>query len=472
MKRWFGNTLYWSLIGLGFCLIVAGLLSLISTTALPSVTHAQDDEAEYTGARECNSCHSELGRSHTESRHVLTLREASSDTVQADFSQGEDVRMVQFPGEDTPRPFTLEDVAYIIGSGRYAQRFLFEADRDEYLVFPAEWTVEAQSWQPFTLAESWTDPAYDWNQNCAGCHTTGLNADRGRWEDDGVQCESCHGPGSVHVEEAEDAGDDPSDRDLEKIRESIVLSPDAQVCGQCHSRGIATEDEFAYPVDYLPGQTLADSFTLVAADDPVHWWQTGHATHANMQYNEWISSAHATALSTLKESPDAADSCLECHSSDYQWTQAQIAAVEAEERPGDAPEPLTVDTAEFGITCVNCHNPHAEDNPDFFLTTPDTYAMCTGCHQNTTEGIHHPAKEMYEGLQIVDNVEGKPSSHFTDENGPVCTTCHMPEVSERATHTLKPVLGGSVENMPADTCIACHTDLTPDYVEKFVSDTQ
>lgn len=479
MKRWFlncRNTLCWCLVGLGICLILLGLVSLVSSTARPSVTYAQDDEAEYIGARECNSCHSELGRSHTESRHVLTLQKASEDTVVADFSQGEDVRTVQFPGEDAARPFTLEDAAYVVGSGRYVQRFLFEADRDEYYVFPAEWNVQSQSWQPFTLAESWTDPAYNWNQNCVGCHTTGLNTRRGTWEDDGVQCEACHGPGSVHAEEADDAGDSPSDRELRNIRESIVLSPDAQVCGQCHSRGTTSDGDYAFPDEYLPGQTLANSFTLVAADDPVHWWQTGHAMMPNMQYNEWLNSAHSTALSTLKESPEAEDSCLSCHSSDYRWTQAQISAVEAEERAGDAPDALTVDTAQFGVTCTSCHNPHAENNPDFFLTTSDTYTLCTDCHQNTDEGIHHPVKEMYEGVQIVDNVEGKPSSHFTDENGPECTTCHMPEIpiesDSRATHSLKPVLVDGSEDTPPDTCTGCHADLTPDYIEQFVEGTR
>lgn len=475
MKLYRSKILFsWSLVGVGLILLMAALISLIA--AHP--TFAQDEDAEYVGEGECGSCHRDLSRSHTESRHSLTLQDASRtpEAALADFAAGEEVRTVQFPGEDAPRAFTLEDVAFTIGSGRYVQRYLYEADRDEYRVFPAEWNVAAQAWQPFALAESWEDPAYDWNTNCAGCHTTGLNAERGRWEDNGVQCEACHGPGSVHAEEADDAGSSPSDRDLEKIREAIVSNPDAQICGQCHGRGIATEDdEFQFPVGYLPGQTLADSYTLAATDDPIHWWVTGHAAQPNMQYNEWLQSTHATALTTVQDSGSTDATCLKCHSTDYLSVQNDIALVEAGERGGDAPEPLTVESAQYGVTCTGCHNPHAENNPDF-LIAQDTYTLCTDCHQNTGEGIHHPVKEMYEGLALVENIEAVPSSHFTAENGPTCVSCHMSDVpieaSTRATHTFQPVLGDGAENTPPDSCTSCHTDLTPDYISEFVASTQ
>lgn len=474
MKNHFKFMLSWSLIGLGIAVVMLGLVSLIASTTRPSTTYAQDeDDVEYIGASECSSCHRDLSRSHTESRHALTLQD---EAFLADFSKGEDIRTVQFPSEDAPRAFTAEDIAYSVGSGRYVQRYLYEVDRNEYIVLPAEWNVSTQEWQPFILAETWDSNAYSWNTNCAGCHTTGLNAERGKWEDDGVQCEGCHGAGSVHAEEAADAGDDPSDRDLEKVRESIVLSPDAQICGQCHGRGVATEDEFQFPVGYLPGQTLADSYTLAANDDPIHWWTTGHASQQNMQYNEWLTSAHSTSLAAVQETGTTDATCLTCHSTDYLTTQAQIAEVEAGERAGDPPEPLTVETAQNGVTCAGCHQVHSENNPDFLLTQ-DTYTLCTDCHQNTGESIHHPVKEMYEGLAIVENVEAVPSSHFTSEDGPTCVTCHMSDVpvgsDTRTTHTFQPVLpDGTSENIIPDSCTSCHTDLTPEYISEFIAETQ
>ncbi|HLA44177.1 MAG TPA: cytochrome c3 family protein, partial [Aggregatilineales bacterium] len=455
--------LYFSLIGMGCMLLMIGFAANIS--------FAQDDEAEYVGERECSSCHRDLGRSHETSAHVLTLQEA--ENILADFAQGEDVRLVQFPGDSESRAFSADDVAYVVGSGRYVQRYLFEVDRDEYRVFPAEWNVEAQSWQPFVLADSWDDPAYNWNQNCAGCHTTGLNISRGSWEDDGVQCEACHGPGSIHVEEADDAGSSPSDREFEAIRESIVVNPDAQICGQCHSRG--TDGDYAFPTEYKPGQSLLDNYTLAVADDPVHWWDSSHAKQANMQFNEWFDSAHANALTTVQGSDAVADTCLTCHSTDYVHIQDLIAATEAGEREGDAPEALTAETAQFGVTCIGCHPAHqSEEQP---ILVDEQYSLCINCHSNPEGEMHHPVREIFEGLPIVDNVEPRPSEHFTTENGPDCIACHMLAVpinpsGERVTHSLQPVIPGATDELAIDSCTGCHTDLSPDYLGDFIAGAQ
>lgn len=69
---------------------------------------------------------------------------------------------------------------YVIGAGKYVQRYLYEVDRRVYAVLPAEWDVAAGVWRPYLLAETWPDPAYDFTTNCAGCHVTGLDVERGR----------------------------------------------------------------------------------------------------------------------------------------------------------------------------------------------------------------------------------------------------------------------------------------------------
>ncbi|MFC1585402.1 multiheme c-type cytochrome [Fibrobacterota bacterium] len=63
---------------------------------------------------------------------------------------------------------------------------------------------------------------------CAVCHTTGYNRDGhqdslpgiiGTWYEEGVQCEACHGPGSVHA----------------KTRKKEDINIDYFVCKNCHS---------------------------------------------------------------------------------------------------------------------------------------------------------------------------------------------------------------------------------------------
>jgi len=469
---------------LGMGLILCGL-GLALSSSQPAFAQGPEG-AEYVGVQTCSSCHKDLSRIHESSRHALALRDVGSDksAIKADFKTGEKERTVQFPEETEARPFTAEDVAYVIGSGRYVERYLYKTGRNKYAVFPAEWNVATKSWQPYVRAKAWPDPAYDWAQNCAGCHVTGLNVERGRWIDDGVQCETCHGPGSVHAETAQKAGDKPSDSDLKDVRAAVVLSPDAQICGQCHSVGNEPANKLPFPITYLPGKNLLDKdvFALVAPDDTDHWWATGHAKAINMQYNEWAMSGHAKSLTTLQGVADAPPECLSCHSADFAFTQKQIDAQKAGKRLGEAPAPVSLKTAKDGVTCVSCHDPHLdakEAKVDFNLVS-DTYTLCTSCHRDNevTKGIHHPVQEIFEGKAIVKEVQPISSMHFTDKNGPKCQTCHLPivmstEGTQRTSHSLKPVPAGVIDpKQLKDSCTSCHTDTTPESMQKFVSDAQ
>jgi predicted CXXCH cytochrome family protein len=340
-------------------MLALGLLLLVSPTA----TRAQDEEEErfYVGEGECSDCHRQLARDHEGQPHALAMFnvERNEEALLADFSAGEDVRTVQFPGEDAPRPFTLDDVRYALGSGRYVQRFLYEAEDDIYWVFPAEWNVLTGQWQPFTLAEDWNGDAYSFNQQCAACHTTGFDASQLEWEDNGVTCEACHGPGSLHTEVGGDIRDIPDDNDRRDLEASISLALDAQTCGQCHSRG-TTADGQPYPAGYRPGALLADAggYTLVASDDPLHWWQTGHASQANMQYNEWSQSGHGSAFNTMQSADDFQIGCLACHNVSFNRAANMLAKIELED-DRDRLEVLFYDELDLDVDDVN-DLPYAE----------------------------------------------------------------------------------------------------------------
>jgi len=72
------------------------------------------------------------------------------------------------------------------------------------------------------------DKKYD----CGGCHTTGYSSEGhqdglegivGTWAFPGIQCEECHGKGSLHAES-------PDDYEMKVDRSSTL-------CGRCHKRG-------------------------------------------------------------------------------------------------------------------------------------------------------------------------------------------------------------------------------------------
>lgn len=410
----------------GVFLLVAGF-SLLAINSAP-VT-AQDEPPDTVGASECADCHRDTARLHDDTAHALTLND-DEDAILASFEVGEDVRMVQFPGDDAARPFTADDIEFVVGTGRYVQHYLYEVERNDYRIFPAEWDVQAGEWRPLDYADSWDDPAYDWEQNCAYCHVTGYNFERDRWDDDGVQCEACHGGGEDHVEAARDAGRNPNDEELVEIRGTIQPGSDSQVCGQCHSQGTSADGR-PFPVGYYPGATLSDSFTLVSPDSGDHWWATGHGSRMNMQYNEWAASAHA----------------------------------------------------ENSVDCTDCHNPHTEDTelPDQLVM--EGYALCVSCHNATpAEGEPNPVQEMWEGLPVVDPVAAEPGIHYLAEDGPTCATCHAVTVpvdaGQRVSHALHPITPGEAVNVPElqdrDSCTQCHQDAvsSPALLQELIDDIQ
>lgn len=473
---------YLLVVGAGVFCLAAGFLLLFDQTltpvlaqedaeTTPEATPAAAASAEYVGSRECFSCHrGDVRDVHENSPHALALQQAGENgaTILADLSEN-NAPEIQFPGEDSPRKLTADDIAYVIGAGRKVQRYLYDAGDQQYLVLPYEWDTVEQVWKDYSPGHPWPDTSYDWKNNCAGCHTTGLDSQTGEWMESGVQCEACHGPGSAHIDAVDAAGRRPTEEETLAIRAAIYISPDAQMCGQCHGAGVSTIDNLPYAAGYRPGTNLLDTYTLVAPDDSAHWWPTGHARQINMQFNEWITNAHASALDVLKQSTyPADDTCLTCHSADAIFSQHQLELYDEGELADPAPAAATLDNAQFGVTCISCHAPHKADangeRVRFQTGSEDIYGLCTQCHSDRNVNfVHHPAQEMFEGQQIVPNVQAVASSHFTEENGPRCATCHMAGVPTTdqisiSSHSLQPVLPGPAANVEGlqDSCLTCH----------------
>jgi hypothetical protein len=131
--------------------------------------------------------------------------------------------------------------------------------------------------------------------------------------------------------------------------------------------------------------------------------------HPN-EHADWASTGHPNSINAVKESDHASEDCLHCMSADYRWN-----------------EELTVETAQYGVTCVACHTPHdtpGDDKP----AIADVAATCKDCHNaHVEEGataeagttLRHAVKEMIDGYGAID-AEGTPSKHDL-----ACNTCHL-----------------------------------------------
>ena len=519
----------------GLALFVGVLLLLGGALKARAVTRQQQPPpnlgADYIGSQRCANCHNEDGAElwdawHT-TAHARMAQVASPETVLGDLSEA-GAPLITWP-DGTKRALTLDDIAYTFG-GRYVQRYVTQWEDGgmvHFYVLPVQWNVpqddgQQGTWTPYH-PDDWATPPRDWRVACAGCHTTGLNRENPTaqtqfvsledWREGdvelGVGCEACHGPAGEH-----EGGDNPMPR-----------TPDAQICGQCHSQGQDPSGEHGYPVGYQPGLALDETvFAFAPAEDAATWWPDGHARTYN-QYPEWLTSGHARALETLLESEQADDACLRCHTTLPDTTDPT---------PNDEEDaaPFTLADARYGVTCAACHNPHAaESQPkappsqDIFfddsryippshvvgawarvvpaqmvrawqqvrdalpmLLQADPYTLCVRCHNSATpEGAlmlmdgapHHPVQEMFEGRTLVEQVAGVPSAHFQEAEGPRCVTCHMPrtvqigEFGRAGSHTMSPAMPGDVAELEPDSCSGCHSELvTRADLQRFLDDVQ
>ncbi len=454
--------------------ILLGIVAALAFFA-PSNVKAQSDsepiaEREYVGTQECAACHRDLTEFHVDTAHAQALNNIQTDktSLLADFSQNTDIRTLLFPGEDTARPFTADDISYAIGSGKYTQRYLYALNDNTFMVFPAEWNVLEEKWQPFILGETWPDSAYNWTTQCAYCHTTNLNLEQNTWAEDGVQCEACHGPGSVHL----DAGE-ANDRILTKrkrtaLESSIELGLDPATCGQCHSRGTGAAHGNPFPTDYQPGDPLLDreTFDLVSIRSAVHWWSTGQASQPNMQFNEWVTTVHAEAFLTVAQHPDFTPGCLTCHNSTFSRAVQIANRIEAEddreridilfdeadlrvdgiyEIDWDTLKALTL--AELGLTTETI-----EDTEPFLPQILPYLIERMNAEDELVDGQILP-----QSLATVMHIafEGTNDDHIMRSLGVTCATCH---------NLHSPA--GYPASLASDTdtlCTACHRSAEPFY---------
>jgi predicted CXXCH cytochrome family protein len=166
---------------------------------------------------------------------------------------------------------------------------------------------------------------------------------------------------------------------------------------------------------------------------------------------EWAESGHAHNLATLRKSPNAADSCLSCHSSGYR-PQPTLAWGIRQPRPY-----ATLRTAINEVACSSCHA-HTAPKERQYLVLP-AKDLCVTCHKMDCgcagKGIIHQSQsEMFQGVKAA-GVPDTPSKHTETMDGD-CAVCHMYRPPDSDGVVLRS--GGHTFRATWDSCTPCHED--------------
>lgn len=359
------------------------------------------DSAKYVGINTCLLCHQEIyntfiktgmGRSFdlaTKQKSAADFSEALvydkySDFYYRAFWQRDSLHMMEFrmQGKDTVFKRT-EMVNYIIGSGQHTNSHIQNVNG--YLnQMPMTFYTQKHHWD--------LPPGFENGMNshfsrkigleCMSCHNAFPDFVLGSENKftsvpQGINCERCHGPGSIHVAQRSSG----SKIDTGKYIDYSIVNPaklpiDAQfdICQRCHLQGNAVLKPGKSFYDFRPGMKLSDYITVFL---PKY-------EHAD---DEFIMASHADRL---------------------KQSQCFIKSFEK------AKNSRSLKPYKDALTCVTCHNPHVsvrETNKEVFNDA------CRNCHgQSDLKTCSEPS--------VVKTFLKTSDMHF--QKNANCVSCHMP----------------------------------------------
>jgi len=385
----------------------------------------------YVGVESCSGCHEEQYRAWRGSHHELAMQHATPAAVLGDFSG------VEFQNYGVTSSFFERNGTYFVrtdnASGELEefpikfvfgltplQQYLIEFPGGRLQPLPIAWDTRdaeagGQRWFHLYADElidhtdilHWTGREQNWNYMCAECHSTDLQKNYSvdsdsfdtTWSEINVACEACHGPGSRHVQQANDGAlsglaglvtdlDDAgralwqmnNDTGIAERSESRMRPPvQPEACGRCHSRRSVASAEYEF------GKTLLDTHSVALLEENLYF-PDGQIRDEVYVYGSFVQSrmyqagvscgdCHDPHSAELRGGNEPSDICSTCH------LPAKFASTEHHRHQPDA------------VACVDCHMPTRvymgndgrKDHsfriprPDLTVTTGSPNA-CNQCH--------------------------------------------------------------------------------------------
>ncbi|MGD1982611.1 MAG: multiheme c-type cytochrome [Chromatiaceae bacterium] len=414
-------------------------LALLFSCATVFAAASTESAASFVGKAACASCHAEEVERWTGSHHDLAMQEVSEEIVLGDFANASlthfgvtstfyrDADRFMVRTEDADGGLADFEIRYVFGV-HPLQQYLIEFPGGRLQALGLAWDTRTkeqggQRWYHLYPNEHithddelhWTRPSQNWNSMCAECHSTHLQKNYDpktrsfatSWSEIDVSCEACHGPGSEHVDWAEqkpgweqyqadkglalllDERDGVSwlmDPETGNARRSVPRRTDKEIemCARCHARRSPISEQYRH------GDRFMDHYLPRRLDEGLYF-ADGQMDDEVFVYGSFIQSKMYHA----------------------------------------------------GVTCSDCHEPHSAD-----LKVPGN-AICLQCHQATK----------YDA----------PSHHFHQDeaSGGSCASCHMPPrnymvVDARHDHSMRiPRPDLSVAFGTPNACNNCHQDKSP-----------
>ena len=313
-------------------------------------------DVKYVGIEICASCHEDKHSTFIHTGMGLSFDSATREKSSAIFSTQHKVYdsnsdMYYYPywlknklfikefrlsNQDTIHQLDVQ-INYIVGSSQHTNSHLF-SEQGYLFQAPITFYVQEQKWDLAPGFENGNNARFSriLNSECVSCHnampklTVGSDykfTQIGK----GIDCERCHGPGELHVEERKLG----KCADVKKGIDPTIVNPrkltwerQIDLCQRCHLQGLNVLKEGKKFTDLKPGMVLSDVFEIYL---PQYEGENGSFDMAN-------------------------------HSQRFQMSECFVQS----------------NSKTLSFTCISCHNPHISVKQ----TGKEVYnAACKNCHQ-------------------------------------------------------------------------------------------
>ncbi len=246
-----------------------------------------DTGAHYVAMQTCRSCHEPIYQTFIQTGMGQSFGTANKEKTAADFSSAHAlvydtaldyyykpyfsndsfyIMEYRLEGRDTVHK-RVQQVNYIVGSGQHTNSHMFSTNGYLYQA-PITFYTQKHRWDLAPGFEKGANTRFQRmiELECMSCHNGYPDFAAGSENKytalkTGIDCERCHGPGSLHVEDRKnnrpvDTSKGPDYTIVNPRRLSTELQNN--VCQRCHLQGIAVLNDNKSFFDFRPGMKLSE----------------------------------------------------------------------------------------------------------------------------------------------------------------------------------------------------------------------
>jgi hypothetical protein len=345
------------------------------------------DSAHEVGMETCKNCHADKFNTFMQTGMGMSFGPATKEKSSADFSGhplvydadldfnyipffSDDklfIKEFRLDGADTIHQ-RIQQIDFIVGSGQHTNSHLFKSGNYLFQA-PLTWYAQKKKWDLPPGFENGLNSRFSRKigYECMTCHNA--YSDHVEGTDNayssvphGINCERCHGPGSIHVRRKMQGEMIDTSRFTDySIVNPKKLSTDLQfeICQRCHLQGNAVLNVGKSFADFRPGMKLSDVMTVFLP-------------RYEGRENEFIMASHADRMKMSKcytASGDKGFNCITCHNPHISVRQSG--------------------KDYFNNKCLSCHS-DSRPCPDPKSMVKGVPSNCTSCHMPVSGSVDIP----------------------------------------------------------------------------------